>query len=253
MIRFQRFVVFSSKTLKTMSNMSLNRSCSYATKPPEISLQTSNETVGDKVNGNEDGKQTTDREINLFGPQDIRAPLNGNIGLASSRLINSTDDLNREIKIKQIKQEIDEKKFYDLMAIDTKFRHFDTVQQFLSPELEAEHEFDMKSLSSSRLELVAHNCPLLLITDFQDLFPLSRRPNLNNGLTVVTLCQKTSNDMSSWTTETDQEREELMEHFVTLAKNICEYLTNLGFWADFIDPSSGRPFLVCFTYLLNFN
>ena len=47
------------------------------------------------------------------------------------------------------------------------------------------------------------------ISDFLDLFP---DMNLRNrDLTVVTLSQKTLNDMSGWTEDVEVEREELIE------------------------------------------
>lgn len=91
------------------------------------------------------------------------------------------------------------------------------------------------------LECVAQDCPQLLKKDFQELFPdhnLSSWP-----LTVLTLSQRTQNDMSGWTPQVEAEREELLEHFITGASEICDALREAGYWADFIDPSSGRPYL----------
>ena len=46
--------------------------------------------------------------------------------------------------------------------------------------------------------------------------------DLSNGaLTVMTLAQKTLNDMSVWSEEMEDERERLSEHFVAAAKEIC--------------------------------
>lgn len=86
-------------------------------------------------------------------------------------------------------------------------------------------------------------------------------------LTVVTLTQKTKNDMSGWSEGVECEREELVAfvsrflkcsqfrqsvssiylilslQFIDAAKQICEQLQDSGFWCDFIDPTSGRPYL----------
>merc|ERR1719179_132115 len=72
-----------------------------------------------------------------------------------------------------------------------------------------------------------------------DLFPSQK---LSEGpLTVVTLAFKTTNDMSTWSEEMEDEREQLTEHMVITAKEICGRLKDEGFWADFIDPCSGTP------------
>jgi hypothetical protein len=41
--------------------------------------------------------------------------------------------------------------------------------------------------------------------------------------------------------------------FVDMAKVLCESLENEGHWADFIDPSSGRPVnMILFCFFLSF-
>jgi len=95
------------------------------------------------------------------------------------------------------------------------------------------------------LEFIIQPCPQLLRQDFQSLFP--DRSALQELLTVITLSQKTTNDMSGWSEAIEEEREDLLEHFVSGATEICESLQEAGYWADFIDPSSGRPYLGPYT------
>ncbi|XP_034140944.1 methylmalonic aciduria and homocystinuria type D homolog, mitochondrial-like [Drosophila guanche] len=90
------------------------------------------------------------------------------------------------------------------------------------------------------LQCNAHECPVLMVQDFQELFP--NNPELSQGMTVMTISQKSINDMSSWSSKVIDERESLMEKFVFTAERMCNYLKSLGYWADFIDPSSGRPY-----------
>lgn len=93
--------------------------------------------------------------------------------------------------------------------------------------------------SADMLDVVAHEAPLLLRKQMADLFPSQK---LSEGpLTVVTLAFKTTNDMSTWSEEMEEEREQLTEHMVITAKEICGRLKDEGFWADFIDPCSGTP------------
>lgn len=95
------------------------------------------------------------------------------------------------------------------------------------------------------LECVAQQCPELMRKDFKALFP--ERDMQEGALTVITLSQKTQHDMSGWSPDVEEERTELLGHFISGAEDICANLHQAGYWADFIDPSSGRPYLGAFT------
>lgn len=77
------------------------------------------------------------------------------------------------------------------------------------------------------------------MVDFMDLFPGS--DVMRGDFTIISLCQKTENDMTSWSHEIEEEREALMALYVETAEELCSALRNAGFWADFVDPSSGKP------------
>ncbi|RXN01272.1 hypothetical protein EOD39_7251, partial [Acipenser ruthenus] len=79
--------------------------------------------------------------------------------------------------------------------------------------------------------------------DFASMFPEAPA----NNMTVLTVTQKTKADMTSWCEEVDDEREQLLEKFVNGAKEICYALRTEGYWADFIDPSSGIAFFGSYT------
>jgi len=95
------------------------------------------------------------------------------------------------------------------------------------------------------LECRFFECPTLLKRDFNSLFPAMDFSNSN--FTVVTLCQKTVNDMTGWSEDVEAEREELLHSFFDAAQSMTDTLKGAGFWADFIDPSSGKPFLSAHT------
>lgn len=59
--------------------------------------------------------------------------------------------------------------------------------------------------------------------------------------TVLSLCMKTQNDMTGWSHAVEEEREALMALYTETANEICTALRNAGYWADFIDPCSGKP------------
>jgi len=105
-------------------------------------------------------------------------------------------------------------------------------------------EIDVKPTAMDFLECVAQQCPTSLRKEFQSLFPdRVDAESLSVGdLTVITLSQHTVNDMSGWSEAVEEEREQLLEKFVDGAKEICRSLNQSGYWADFIDPVSGKPF-----------
>lgn len=47
--------------------------------------------------------------------------------------------------------------------------------------------------------------------------------------------------MSTWNNEVDEERENLIKLFVNTAQELCSFIEKEGYFADYIDPSSGRP------------
>lgn len=89
------------------------------------------------------------------------------------------------------------------------------------------------------VECLAQDCPEGLHSGFMLLFP---GVSAISQLTVITLSEHTINDMTGWSSAIEEEREQLLEHFVDSAKEICSRLSAAGNWADFIDPSSGRAF-----------
>ncbi|XP_056894251.1 methylmalonic aciduria and homocystinuria type D homolog, mitochondrial-like [Takifugu flavidus] len=96
---------------------------------------------------------------------------------------------------------------------------------------------------SATVECAIQLCPEQLKNDLQCIFPEAPSP----GMTVVTVTQKTQNDMTSWCFAVEQEREQMLIKFIDGAKEICSVLQRDGFWADFIDPSSGLAFFGPYT------
>lgn len=90
-----------------------------------------------------------------------------------------------------------------------------------------------------------HEAPTLLKREVSGLFP--DRDVINKNLSVITLSQRTTNDMTGWSNDIEQEREAMIEHFVSAAKELCGRLKNDGYWSDFIDPSSGKPYFGQYT------
>lgn len=182
-----------------------------------------------------------DPNLGLLGPKDKRLALPGNIGLSQELAP------QKKLTARQVRKTIKEEDNILTCQLPDE-RHRLTVGQAFNPDdLDDDYAANMNVAPPTNviLECVAQECPKLLQKDFSDLFPTMF---LTTGpLTVVTLCQKTLNDMSAWSEAVDLEREELMLYFVIAAEEICAQLTKKGFWADFIDPSSGRPYLGDYT------
>lgn len=105
---------------------------------------------------------------------------------------------------------------------------------------------DALNLKKSYFELKAFKCPVSLVKDFQNYFRLN---SINeSSLTVLTISFKTENDMATWNEQVDNEREVLIKKFVDTAQELCGVFEREGCWADFIDPSSGRPYKAPFTH-----
>lgn len=150
--------------------------------------------------------------VELF-KQDWQFPLPGNIGLASTLQFSAPGE-------------------------------FTVIDNLTEPQ-SSETSVTAEPLNVESLEYVAQELPIALRKDFQDLFP--DRQLDNDNMTVITLSQQTQNDMTGWSNEVEIEREHLLESFISGASDICKALKQSGYWADFIDPASGRPYFGAYT------
>ncbi|KAJ8282622.1 hypothetical protein COCON_G00051410 [Conger conger] len=181
-----------------------------------------------------------DENMGPFGPQDQRFQLPGNVGF----------DCHLQGTAEQKKVPVHRTVPDVLSAPSSSERHEFVMAQFINefqgkeaPPVtqkvgKAEQYFD-----TSNVECAIQSCPELLKKDFESMFPEAP----SNAMTVVTVTQKTQNDMTAWCEAVDEEREQLLDRFVTGAKEICYALRSAGFWADFIDPGSGLAFFGSYT------
>lgn len=171
-------------------------------------------------------------------PKDHRFPLPGMVG--SSATHTATVSPSRSMKIPQRPQ-------YDADVLvaelpyerqSTAFEQFVAINTELMSKTSSIADSQTKSSPFDRLECVAHSCPLLLRNDFLELFPNSNLRRFDS-LTVITLCRRTTMEKNS-----EQATDEgILVDFVSAATDVCEMLHGAGFWADFLDPASGRPYL----------
>ncbi|KAL0963913.1 hypothetical protein UPYG_G00315280 [Umbra pygmaea] len=182
-----------------------------------------------------------DESMGPFGPQDQRFQLPGNSGFDCH--LEGTAEQKIKVPVHQTVPDL-------LSTPSSSERHEFILAQFVgefqgneasTPEQNvnrAEQYFD-----NSSVECAIQSCPELLKKDFESMFPEAP----NNSMTVVTVTQKTQNDMTAWSEEVDKERELMLDKFISGAKEICYALRTEGFWADFVDPSSGLAFFGTYT------
>ncbi|KAM8933990.1 cobalamin trafficking protein CblD [Pelodytes ibericus] len=182
-----------------------------------------------------------DETMGPFGPQDQRFQLPGNVGFDAH--VNGVDS-PRQIPLIH-------RNLPDLLSEPAPSeRHEFVMAQFVnefqgneaSPDQQPVHNMD-SYFDHATVECAMQSCPELLKKDFASMFP--EIPN--NNLMVLTVTQKTANDMTIWSQEVDCEREALLEKFINGAKEICYALRTEGYWADFIDPSSGLSYFGPYT------
>jgi len=191
-----------------------------------------------------------------FSQIDPRCCLPGNIGPADifhARPLpssNTSSKLKPTSQFKQIQSDVltrytqKEHQAQTLYSANDYIQHTDQAERYVCSEpgvLETFPELDgMRGLNCE-----LHEAPSLLRREVSSLFP--DRDVINKHLSVITLSQKTANDMSGWSNEVEKEREDLIEHFLSAAKELCGRLKSDGYWSDFIDPTSGKPYFGQYT------
>lgn len=180
-----------------------------------------------------------DETMGPFGPQDQRFQLPGNMGFDCH--LNGTASQKKSLTHKTLPDVLAE----PLSTERHEFVMAQYVNEFQSSDAPAEQEINSAEtyFENARVECVIQTCPELLQRDFESLFP----EVANNKLMILTVTQKTENDMTVWSEEVELEREMLLEKFINGAKEICYALRAEGYWADFIDPSSGLAFFGPYT------
>ncbi|XP_067843268.1 metabolism of cobalamin associated Db isoform X2 [Heptranchias perlo] len=181
-----------------------------------------------------------DDKMGPFGPQDQRFQLPGNIGFDSH--INGITNQKR-IPMRRILPDV-------LTEPLTSEKHEFILAQFVNEFQGNEAEPEPQQVTTAenyfenaKVECAIQTCPELLRKDFQSMFPEAPVA----GFTVLTVTQRSINDMTIWNEAVEVEREQLLEKFINGAKEICYALRTEGYWADFIDPSSGLAYFGPYT------
>ncbi|XP_076854441.1 metabolism of cobalamin associated Db isoform X2 [Brachyhypopomus gauderio] len=176
-----------------------------------------------------------DEAMGPFGPQDKRFQLPGNAGFACHLEGSAGQNMSQAPRT-----------FPDVLTTQSSSERHEFVLAHLGKQERSSLQ-DVNRVEQyfdhSRVECAIQSCPELLKKDFGMMFPEAP----SSGMMVVTVTQRTENDMTAWSEDVDQEREALLANFIEGAKEICYALHTEGFWADFIDPSSGLAYFGPYT------
>jgi len=183
-----------------------------------------------------------------FSSIDPRCSLPGNTGPAeflTSQTTSTTKETPGQSQFIQLQSDVltrytqKEHQAQTLYSANDYIQHTEHAERYVCSDpgvLETFPELD----GMRRLNCELHEAPSLLKREVSSLFP--DRDVIHKHLSIITLCQKTTNDMSGWSNDVEKEREELLEQFYSAAKELCGRLKSDGYWSDFIDPSSGKPY-----------
>lgn len=175
---------------------------------------------------------STPRINSILGPSDKHFPLPGDVSHRSLYKMTAPAPApglasleNSAFSLEQI---------MSTTRTDADINHLKEIQK-------AALEDAQKQAGEWPVELSVQECPRLLKNDLKYLFPNMGLEKM--AINVLNLTQKTSNDMSAWSKAMEEERDVLTASFISSGQAICSALRRCGFWADFVDPASGRPFL----------
>lgn len=186
---------------------------------------------------------TTKPKANLLLGPNENFPLPGNVAIASKYTGAAISPF--DINITKPERQVEEEKPPLYQSITIK-----DVMKSAHPKVQKNEDYEpepiIEKLKSERsVEMTTVNCPKLLKRDLKHLF--LDKDFKDTQVTVINLTQKSECDMSAWSPNMELERMKLTCSFVEAATEICRYIGQQGFWADFIDPTSGRPYLSRYT------
>ncbi|KAM9828173.1 metabolism of cobalamin associated Da [Syngnathus typhle] len=170
-----------------------------------------------------------DENMGPFGPQDQRFQLPGNVGFDSH--LDGVEE-KKNLPVGRTLPDV-------LTALSSTERQQFILAQFvhefqgkLGPISKRLHKAE-QYFNQTDTDCSISSCPELLRKDLELLFPTVP----NTSITVVTVSQR-----SGRCKEAEPDREQLLSKFMTGAKEMCFALWTAGYWADFIDPTTGEPF-----------
>ncbi|XP_070786749.1 cobalamin trafficking protein CblD-like [Enoplosus armatus] len=180
-----------------------------------------------------------DENMGPFGPQDQRFQLPGNVGF-DCHLEGMEDQkktpVHRTVPDILTAPSCAERQQFILAQFVNEF------QGKLGPISTRVHKAE-QYFNQTGTDFSINSCPELLRKDLELLFPSAPTASI----TVVTVSQRSSRReeevaAAAAAAAAEQDREQLLHRFVSGAKEMCFALWTAGYWADFIDPTTGAAF-----------
>ncbi|XP_059613337.1 cobalamin trafficking protein CblD-like [Phlebotomus argentipes] len=104
-----------------------------------------------------------------------------------------------------------------------------TQSTTISSNVTLEDLVDFDAKSPLKFHVTCQRCPLLIRNTLKELFPTAPEVASPSEITLVTLASPVETEKSA-------------KDFVLAAREICSRLRHCGYWGDFINPFSGKPF-----------
>ncbi|XP_019111014.1 metabolism of cobalamin associated Da [Larimichthys crocea] len=171
-----------------------------------------------------------DENMGPFGPQDQRFQLPGNVGFDCH--LEGMEDQKKT----PVHRTVPDVLTAPCSAERQQFILAQFVNEFhgkLGPISTRVHKAE-QYFNQTATDCSVSSCPELLKKDLELLFPSAP----NTSITVVTVTQRSSRFEEA----AEQDRDQLLHRFVNGAKEMCFSLWTAGYWADFIDPTTGAAF-----------
>ncbi|KAM9766450.1 metabolism of cobalamin associated Da [Menidia menidia] len=172
-----------------------------------------------------------DESMGPFGPQDQRFQLPGNVGFDCH--LEGVED-QRKAPVHRTVPDV-------LTAPSSAERHQFILAQFvnefhghLGPVSTRVHRAE-QYFGQTEADCSISSCPELLRKELELLFPAAPAA----AITVVTVTQRSGRRPEE---AAEQDGDQLLHKFVSGAKEMCFALWTAGYWADFIDPTTGSAF-----------
>lgn len=165
-----------------------------------------------------------DREINLFGPRDPRAPLPGNIGFETV--------LIKSQPLTPLKRNFLNPGLEDPDVVTSEMNEERHVR--IAAQLHEEDEENQVSYAAQMLSLKAYTCPDLLAGDLKYIVPANTA--IGSRTTVIMFRRREFLEDELGYINSN----ELRSSFFTLAKAIVTRLQVGGYWARVVDPNDTR-------------
>lgn len=173
-----------------------------------------------------------DTTLGIFAQADPRFVLPGNVGIPVEPKAGpvesdaTSDEKNESADIPRLKIDVLEAKTSREHQAQTLYSAHDFIQYTSGSEsYVCSNPVLLETFPSAfadmqcRFEL--HDAPRLLKKEVAHLFPGIAAFTGENNISVITVARQTKSDMSTWSEAVEEEREELCDQFVSVAKEVC--------------------------------